>query len=834
MTSSSALAVLLLFTTVWYSASCLFQIYVKESVKNGVDPFIITSTQHSVCGALGLAYMVAVCLTCYKDKFSTCMRTLRDRNMLLIALLFTFGNLLTNMALCSGKVWFVHVVKATEPVCSAVLMFIATKQVLPLKKLLALLMVICGSIFSVLDRGNGGVESDTSSSSFTAGLFLIFSANWFLQSRNVLIALTDRKNEHVCENEAIEGKAKQMQVLDFTNRLGTSSIENSASSGEFASVLNSIENFLLVSIPSAIISMSFQILASLLSGSETLKDIAPLTFSILNIHSAQSKAGVAFLTYQMSSFCVLGFVSPVTHSLLNCVKRIFIIVVASVLMGDSLGANILFGLCLIFTGLVFYGIQPKQRIDRMWGDGKKLFHFFTLIPMVWIFFAILSNLEIICPNSYGIGIQYQTHTVHVQASTQRDGQNEVSPNVSSNFELKSQNYHLQNGNQFNQPSFVLKGKEIWHAEGGTFFLPHYSPPPKSGSHVVMSGVEKHTEICAYICNSTNAGDFFNRFLIPVISGKLVDDARSSTCLKQRPVLYATGSMFAVHSGTKMPKYVWGTGVISAEGKIHREVLQASVVATRGPVTCARLQKDSKSFRKKSKNEACPVPLGDPGLLISSFYKPKNTGKKYDICFIPHYIHHSHPLTKFFCKMSASKSLTSSIHVLNILSGAFELVNQIVRCRFVLSSSLHGIIFSDSYNIPNAHAYIDKSVRGKHYKFEDYFGSVKREYSARKSLYDIGLIVQRIDEEVSINSLEDKVLLEEGEKVILESNRLREAYEKPSIDLLPMWNAAPFHAKDLKVNQEKQNNIALSTIKAFVEQEKETPVCEIRTTKAITC
>lgn len=111
-------------------------------------------------------------------------------------------------------------------------------------------------------------------------------------------------------------------------------------------------------------------------------------------------------------------------------------------------------------------------------------------------------------------------------------------------------------------------------------------------------------------------------------------------------------------------------------------------------------------------------LGDPALLlplIINEQKPKN-GK---VAIIPHYSEYDIFLKKY----------GQYYDVINMRTDDIEgTVRKISSCDYILSSSLHGIIIGQSYNVPTIW------VEGKqlsndsfHFKFRDYFSSVGIEY-----------------------------------------------------------------------------------------------------------
>jgi pyruvyltransferase len=62
----------------------------------------------------------------------------------------------------------------------------------------------------------------------------------------------------------------------------------------------------------------------------------------------------------------------------------------------------------------------------------------------------------------------------------------------------------------------------------------------------------------------------------------------------------------------------------------------------------------------------------------------------------------------------------------VFSGAQEFVDQLCRCRVIASSSLHGLIAADAYDIPFVWISLSKRLVGGDFKFRDYFLSTGRE------------------------------------------------------------------------------------------------------------
>jgi len=147
--------------------------------------------------------------------------------------------------------------------------------------------------------------------------------------------------------------------------------------------------------------------------------------------------------------------------------------------------------------------------------------------------------------------------------------------------------------------------------------------------------------------------------------------------------------------------IWGTGIMSKSDIINPAIF----FAVRGKYTQARL---------KELNLPVPETIGDPALLLPIIYKAK-TFKKYKIGIIPHFMHYEE---------LKDKVKDSTIIVINLTSQIEKIIDQINSCEFTISTSLHGLIVSHSYNIPSLwFKSSQKSLPGDKIKFYDYFSSV---------------------------------------------------------------------------------------------------------------
>lgn len=192
----------------------------------------------------------------------------------------------------------------------------------------------------------------------------------------------------------------------------------------------------------------------------------------------------------------------------------------------------------------------------------------------------------------------------------------------------------------------------------------------------------------------NFGDALNPYLYAKISGKgpVRVNAKSKTAHYM-----AIGSVLNNGNANSI---AWGTGLAWSKDKVDPRI---DIRAVRGPL--------SRQVALRCGAD-CPEIYGDPALLMPRFYNP-TVEKKYELGIIPHVIDN-----QLF-----TKSLPADIKLLNLCDPIEKVIDDLLQCEQVYSSSLHGLIIADAYGIPSEWVEFSNNVLGDGLKFKDYFASV---------------------------------------------------------------------------------------------------------------
>ena len=123
---------------------------------------------------------------------------------------------------------------------------------------------------------------------------------------------------------------------------------------------------------------------------------------------------------------------------------------------------------------------------------------------------------------------------------------------------------------------------------------------------------------------------------------------------------------------------------------------------------------SKQWVEKLINKKLDCSTGDGGLLVSELI-PKQE-KKYCLGIIPHDKERGESA---FSKIQ--DSIPNSV-IIDVRGNVIENLKTIAQCECIISSSLHGLIFADSFHVPNRQVVLTDRLSGDGFKFHDYYSS----------------------------------------------------------------------------------------------------------------
>jgi len=163
--------------------------------------------------------------------------------------------------------------------------------------------------------------------------------------------------------------------------------------------------------------------------------------------------------------------------------------------------------------------------------------------------------------------------------------------------------------------------------------------------------------------------------------------------------------------------IWGTGFINytdSEGSFFKRDMK--FCAVRGELTRKRVEQ--MTGRRLS------IPTADAGILASELLK-ELPPKRYDVGIVPHLCDLKDPKAEELLKVyggGEGRGPAETARFINVKDSPLEVVKEIAQCRYILSSSLYGLIVADSLGIPNLHVVFGDRLLGDGYKFDDYYSA----------------------------------------------------------------------------------------------------------------
>lgn len=198
----------------------------------------------------------------------------------------------------------------------------------------------------------------------------------------------------------------------------------------------------------------------------------------------------------------------------------------------------------------------------------------------------------------------------------------------------------------------------------------------------------------------NLGDYLGKVIVEWMLEKKGLSLNDYVEKKKHLITVGSGGLKMFQDAT-----IWGTGIYGGHtnkwserfhNAKHRKL---DIRAVRGPLT-RDVYLDL--------GHKCPEIYGDPAILMPLIYMPKTIEKKHEYMIIPQYT-----------QETWLRRYIRSEHVISMNTDDYKsVIDQIVSCKYVISSSLHGIILAESYNVPAI--YFNGRPGRQQFKFKDYY------------------------------------------------------------------------------------------------------------------
>lgn len=244
------------------------------------------------------------------------------------------------------------------------------------------------------------------------------------------------------------------------------------------------------------------------------------------------------------------------------------------------------------------------------------------------------------------------------------------------------------------------------------------------------------KINIFTINLSNFGDGVNkRFWEYIIEDDIVQDTNNIHYI-------TTGSIMNCVNNNSI---ILGTGFISENSNIKTP---HDVISVRGPLTRKKLL----NF-----NIECPENYGDPLILMPCVYDKYSNIKDNIVGIIPHVVDRKNENYRRLIHILKREGYIVRCIDINVGDNYERLIDNINKCKYIISSSLHGVIMGLVYKKKTIFVEFSNRVIGGTFKFQDFFQSVNINYEN----------INKYDKDIMNNIIEIdyKHLIDTGKKLI---------------------------------------------------------------------
>lgn len=210
------------------------------------------------------------------------------------------------------------------------------------------------------------------------------------------------------------------------------------------------------------------------------------------------------------------------------------------------------------------------------------------------------------------------------------------------------------------------------------------------------GGDRRTPV-VYFDKVRNVGDLLNPYIVPKITGQETRRSKSNIFAHLRAIGSVLGS-------ANWQSYIWGSG--SIDGNPPRSRLDPQKIrAVRGVLTREMLYGCGYPIES--------VPLGDPAVLLPRYYSKERVATTFRVGVVPHF-------SDMDILLNGNIVVPKDCFVIDVAQDPETFIDSLLKCDFIVSSSLHGLILADAYGIPNVWASFSDRLLGGEFKFMDYY------------------------------------------------------------------------------------------------------------------
>jgi len=207
---------------------------------------------------------------------------------------------------------------------------------------------------------------------------------------------------------------------------------------------------------------------------------------------------------------------------------------------------------------------------------------------------------------------------------------------------------------------------------------------------------------------SNFGDLIGPYLISKITSSPVINIRNLNT----PGIMGVGSIIQILDRKGMT--IWGSGLIfepQPDLKKRLKKYNPKILSVRGKYTANCLTEIGIDVPSSEY-------YGDPALTLPYFYTPKKAEVE-QIAICPHFSHK--PL------FNEDFAISNQIKIIDVQQDVETVIDAIASSSICISTSLHGLIIAQAYNVPWVWLEItDNNLYGNDFKFKDFFSTLDEE------------------------------------------------------------------------------------------------------------